>query len=78
MQSLSSNLIHEICFLRSQGIAFKKIAKQLNTSSANVFKYSKNIVLSETQTQNLFENEINNNARFIHKFAVEKEIIFSC
>lgn|SRR3989344_5090266 len=74
LQSYSISLIKS---LRSEGLSFKQIAKQLSLSPATVYKYAKNVVLSDAAKNKIKLVEETSRINFISKFAVQKQITLS-
>jgi len=62
--------------LRTQGVGFKTIAKQLYCSPASVHNYAKNVPLSKQARACLIESQKKLRANFAAKYAQEKEIIY--
>jgi len=76
MQSFTNEKIVLLKQLRTQGIGFKTIAKQLSCSPASVHKYAKNIPLSKQAKASLIESQKKLRSNFAENYAKEKEIIY--
>lgn len=73
MKALSAQGIIEVKALRSQGIAYKKIASILSLSPATVLKYSKSVRLNNEAKQLLLNNELKNQKKFCGEYSQEKD-----
>jgi intein/homing endonuclease len=74
MEILLPAQVNQIKALRKSGLAYKKIARQLEVSSSTVYKYAVPVQLEAVQRNQLRENELKNWRRFTAGFAKEKDI----
>lgn len=74
MHKLSEEKINQVQRLRKQGIAYKKIAKRLKIGCGSALKYAESVKLSKEAKLKLKKNESENWAKFVRKYAKEKEI----
>ncbi len=77
MKKLSAKMIASAHHLRKKGHGYKALAKMLHLSPSTIYKYSKEISLSDAAKSNLSTRQFERQQRFVKKYARKRKIFLS-